>query len=70
MSNRLANLIEAKLDTMTAGFSDDPSAQKRDDETYLNLLKSQSEYLDDEVSVYAGQIWNGEKTRADFGLNA
>ena len=70
MSNRLANLIEAKLNTMTAGFSDDPSAQKRDDETYLNLLKSQSEYLDDEVSVYAGQIWNGVKTRADFGLPA
>jgi hypothetical protein len=70
MSNRLANLIEAKLDTMTAGFSDDPSAQKRDDAHYASLLASQSEYLDDEISVYAGQIWNGEKTRADFGLNA
>lgn len=70
MSKHLPALIEAKLDTWSAGFSDDPSAQKRDDETYRNLLASQSEYLDDEVSVYAGQIWNGEKTRADFGLTA
>jgi hypothetical protein len=70
MSTRLANLIEAKLDVMTSGFSDDPSAVKRDKETYLNLLASQSEYLDDEVSAYAGQIWNGDKTRADFGLSA
>jgi hypothetical protein len=70
MGNRLANLIEAKLDTMTAGFSDDPSAQKRDDETYLNLLKSQSEYLDDEVSYHAGLIWSGVKTRADYGMSA
>lgn len=70
MSKHLPALIEAKLDAMSAGFSDDPSAQKRDAETYRNLLASQSEYLDDEVSVYAGQIWNGEKTRADFGLSA
>jgi hypothetical protein len=67
---RLANLIEAKLDTWTAGFSDDPSAQKRDDETYASLLASQAEYLDDEVSYHAGLIWRGEKTRADYGMSA
>jgi hypothetical protein len=70
MGNRLAKLIEAKLDTMSAGFSDDPSAQKRDDETYLNLLRSQSEYLDDEVSYHAGLVWSGEKSRADYGMSA
>jgi hypothetical protein len=70
MGNRLANLIEAKLDTWSAGFSDDPSAQKRDDETYLNLLRSQSEYLDDEVSYHAGLVWSGEKSRADYGMSA
>ena len=70
MGNRLAKLIEAKLDTWSAGFSDDPSAQKRDDETYLNLLRSQSEYLDDEVSYHAGLVWSGEKSRADYGMSA
>ena len=69
-NNRLAKLIEAKLDTWSAGFSDDPSAQKRDDETYASLLASQPEYFDDEVSYHAGLIWNGEKTRADYGMSA
>ena len=68
--NILPALIEAKLDTWTAAFSDDPSAQKRDDATYANLLASQTEYTDEEIGVFVGQLWNGEKTRADLGLSA
>lgn len=68
--NILPRLIEAKLNTWTAAFSDDPSAQKRDDETYATLLASQNQFTDEEIGVYVGQLWNGEKTRADFGMPA
>jgi hypothetical protein len=68
--NILPKLIEAKLDTWTAAFSDDPSAQKRDDEHYANLLASQTEYTDEEVGVFVAQLWNGEKTRAELGMSA
>jgi hypothetical protein len=68
--NILPKLIEAKLDTWTAPFSDDASAIKRDEEYYATLLASQTEYTDAEVGVFVAQLWNGEKTRAELGLSA
>lgn len=68
--NILPNLIQAKLDTWTAPFSDDASAIKRDEEFYANLLASQNEFTDEEVGVFVAQLWNGEKTRAELGMSA
>ena len=68
--NILPKLIEAKLDTWTAPFSDDASVIKRDNEYYASLLASQTEYTDEEVGIFVAQLWNGEKTRAELGLSA
>lgn len=68
--NILPELIQAKLDTWTAPFSDDASAIKRDEQRYASLLASQAEYTDEQVGVYVAQLWNGEKTRAELGMSA
>jgi hypothetical protein len=66
----LANLIEAKVDAWSSVYSDDGSAVKRDNDYYDALLAGQSEFTDEEISVFAGQLWNGEKTRAELGMSA
>ena len=65
MTNK-ENLVDAKLDCWTAGFSDDFSAQKRDDETYARLLASQTEFTDEEISDFAGKLFNGIATRQEL----
>ncbi len=68
--NNLPNLIQAKVDAWSSVFSDDASCIKRDNDYYDYLIASQTEYTDEEVSVFASQLWNGEKTRAELGMTA
>lgn len=68
--NNLPNLIQAKVDAWSSVFSDDASCIKRDNDYYDYLIASQTEFTDEEVSVFAGQLWNGEKTRAELGMSA
>lgn len=68
--NILPKLIEAKVDAWSSVFSDDGSAVKRDNDYYNSLLASQTEYTDEQVGVFASQLWNGEKTRAELGMSA
>ena len=68
--NNLPNLIQAKVDAWSSVFSDDASCIKRDNERYNAMLASQTEYTDEQVAVFAGQLWNGEKTRAELGMSA
>jgi hypothetical protein len=68
--NILPNLIQAKVDAWSSVFSDDASCVARDNRYYAELLASQNEYTDEEVGVFASQLWNGEKTRAELGMSA
>jgi 7,8-dihydro-6-hydroxymethylpterin-pyrophosphokinase len=68
--NNLPKLIEAKIDAWSSVFSDDASCVKRDNDYYNSLIASQSEYTDEEVSAFASQLWNGEKTRAELRMSA
>jgi hypothetical protein len=68
--NNLPNLIQAKVDAWSSVFSDDASCVARDNRYYAELLASQNEYTDEEVGVFASQLWNGEKTRAELGMSA
>ena len=68
--NNLPNLIQAKVDAWSSVFSDDASCVARDNRYYAELLASQNEYTDEQVGVFASQLWNGEKTRAELGMSA
>lgn len=57
----LHKLVMAKLDVMTSGFSDDFDAPKRDLATYEGLLSLQTEFTDEDVTEWAGKLWNGER---------
>jgi len=70
MTTLKEQLVDAKLDTWTACFSDDPSAQKRDDARWNSLFASQTEYTDQEISAICSDLWSGKITRQEvFGTN-
>ncbi len=62
----LEKLVDAKLDTWTACFSDSPYAQKLDDERWASLFASQSEYTENEIVLICQKLWNSEVTRKEL----
>lgn len=55
----LKQLVQAKIDSMTAVFSDDPDAPGRDTAYYWSLLVSQKSYSDAFISQLASMSLNG-----------
>lgn len=53
-------LVDMKIDTWTAMWSDDLDAPRRDEETYRNALASQSVFTDEEIGAEAGRRMSGE----------
>lgn len=62
------SLVNARLNAMTAIWSDDYHAVSRDWQTYTELLDSQTEFTDEQITAVASDLYNGKKTRAEvFG---
>lgn len=57
-SELFEKLVSLKTDTITANFSDDYSAVKRDEETYRNALSNQDVFSDEEISAETTKRWN------------
>jgi len=66
----LPELIQAKVDAWSSVFSDDASCIARDYDRYNYMISNQTQFTDEEVGVFASQLWNGEKTRAELGMSA
>lgn len=57
-SELFENLVSLKTATITAYFSDDGRAIKRDAETYRNAIESQDVFSDEEISTETTKRWD------------